>query len=388
MIFDFPVLQFIWWVLVGAVLIIYSTTAGFDFGVTMLMPFMNRHPKFKDNDAERRLILNTIAPTWDGNQTWLVFAGGALFVIWPAVYGAVFSGLYFLMFTILWAFFLRPPGFDYREKLPSQGWRTTWDWALLISAILPVFSFGLIIGNLFLGLPLAYDPILLRSFYLGTFLGLFHPFAVVCGIAAVFMCLMHGTAYLNRRTEADLKEFFQSLQSKFTIMFLIMMTLAGLMLMHIPGYILLAMPSQPTLDPLHNVVAVAPGLWWQSIVLSPFKILPVVLIYLFAILSLSTKRLGSGHLSFWLSGATIAATIILFGATLFPFIVPSSINPAQSLTVWNATSAQYTLMGMFYICLFFLVIIFIYKFWAFSMLWRDKKTLNTKDVAKNSHHFY
>ncbi len=388
MIFDYPVLQLIWWVLVGAVLIIYATTAGFDFGVTMMMPFMNRHEKFSDNDTERRLILNTIAPTWDGNQTWLVFAGGALFVIWPSVYGAVFSGLYFLMFTILWAFFLRPPGFDYREKLPSETWRKTWDWALLISAILPIFSFGLIIGNLFLGLPIMYDPITLRSFYLGHFFGLFHPFAVVCGITAVFMCLMHGSAYLNRRTESDLKQFFQSLQSKFTLLFLVMMTIAGLMLTHIPGYILLAMPAQPTLDPLHNVVAIGPGLWWQSIIASPLKALAVVFVYLFAILSLSTLRLGRGTLSFWLSGATIAFTIILFGTGLFPFIVPSSISPAESLTLWNATSAPYTLMGMFYISLVFLVIIFIYKFWGFHMIWRDKKTLNTEDVNENSHHFY
>ena len=388
MIFDYPVLQFIWWVLVGAVLIIYATTAGFDFGVTMLMPFMNRKATFSDNDTERRLILNTIAPTWDGNQTWLVFAGGALFVIWPAVYGAVFAGLYFLMFTILWAFFLRPPGFDYRSKLTSETWRKTWDWALFISAILPVFSFGLIIGNLFLGLPIMYDPIMLRSFYLGHFFGLFHPFAVVCGITAVFMCLMHGTAYLNRRTEGELKQFFQSLQSKFTIMFLVMLTLAGFMLTHIPGYILLAMPAQPTLDPLHNVVAIGPGLWWQSIVLEPLKALPMVFIYVCAILALATQRLGRGSLSFWLSGATIAFTMILFGAGLFPFIVPSSISPAESLTIWNATSAQYTLMGMFYISLVFLVPIFIYKFWGFNMLWRDKKTLNTHDVKENAHHFY
>ncbi len=387
MIFDYPVLQFIWWVLVGAVLIIYATTAGIDFGVTMLMPFMHRHDHFQANDTERRLILNTVAPTWDGNQTWLVFAGGALFVIWPAVYGAVFSGLYFLMFTILWAFFLRPPGFDYRSKLPSVTWRKAWDWGLFVSALLPIFSFGVIIGNLFLGLPLAYDPVTLRSFYLGHFFGLFHPFPVVVGLAAIFMCLMHGTAYLNRRTEGDLKLYFQALQRKFTVMFLMVMALAGLMLGHIQGYLLVAMPVHPTLDPLHNVVLVGPGLWWQSILLTPYKGLAAIFVYVFAILSVSLQQTGRGGFSFFLSGASIAATIILFGATLFPFVVPSSADPAASLTIWNATSAQYTLMGMFYIALVFLVIIFIYKFWGARVLWRNKATLNVADVEK-SHHFY
>ena len=148
------------------------------------------------------------------------------------------------------------------------------------------------------------------------------------------------------------------------------------------------MPVNPSLDPLHNIVAVGSGFWWRSIILSPLKDFIVLLVYVFAVLSLSTQRLGRGNLSFWLSGITIAFTIILFGAGLFPFIVPSSISPAESLTIWNATSAQYTLMGMFYIALVLLVVIFIYKFWGFHMIWRDKKTLNQEDVSENSHHFY
>jgi len=387
MIFDLQTLQLIWWALVGVVLILYATTAGFDFGVTLLMPFLKRKAKFAENDAERRVILNTIAPTWDGNQTWLVFAGGALFVIWPSVYAATFSGMYFLMMMILWSFFLRPTGFDYRGKLPSHTWRSTWDWALFLSALLPVFSFGLIIGNLFIGLPIAYDPILMRSFYFGSFFGLFHVFPVVCGLAALAMCLMHGTAHLNRRTDGSLKIYFQRLNTQFIWIFLLLVTVAGFMLTRIPGYVLAGMSAHPLAEPFNNITLVIPGGWWMVLKTHYWKWIPVVGVYLFALLTLYTQK-KNASLSFWMSALAVASTVTLFGVGLFPFVLPSSVNPQQSLTLWSASSAQFTLMGMFYFAVVLLVIIVAYKFWGYHALWGKKATLSTKDVEKQDHTFY
>lgn len=390
MLFDFVTLKLIWWVLVAAVLVLYATTAGYDFGVTLLMPFLKRRAKFSDNDAERRVILNTIAPTWDGNQTWLVFAGGALFVIWPSVYAATFSGLYALMLFILWSFFLRPPGFDYRSKLTNPTWRKAWDWGLFISAFFPVLAFGLGIGNLFIGLPISYDAFSLRSFYHGNFLDLLNIFGVLCALASLFMCLMHGTAHLNRRTEGELRCVFRRLHRMFSIVFLLLLTLGWLMLaLHVNGYDLGdAVLTAGTQSPMHSQVHQAIGLWLVGLHEHPWKWLGPILAYVGVVMAIFTARLGNGSLGFLCSAVGVAGTVLTAVFALFPFIVPSSLSPSESLTIWNATSSQYTLMGMLYISVVMLVIIFAYKLWGFSAVWRHKKALSVDDVRQHEHTFY
>lgn len=388
MLFDYITLQVIWWVLVGAVLILYATTAGFDFGVTILMPFLKRKARFADNDAERRVILNTIAPTWDGNQTWLVFGGGAIFVIWPIVYASTFSGLYAAMLLILWSFFLRPPGFDYRSKLQSKAWRTTWDWALFVSAFLPMLAFGLAIGNLFVGIPIHFDALTMRTFYDGDFFTLLTPFGLICAFASLFMALMHGAAHLNRRTTGDLKMYFRRLHRWFSLVFLILLTVGGVMLAyHVKGFVLVSQSSQPTYHPFDMVVTRHVGAWFQSLNLHPWKWIGPIVAYVGVILSVLTASAGTGALSFWFSAMGIAGTIAMFGATLFPFVIPSSFQASQSLTVFNSTSAPYTLMGMLYITVVMLVIIFCYKLWGYNAAWR-KGPMTVERVAKDSHEMY
>lgn len=389
MIFDYMTLQIIWWVMIGVVLILYATTAGFDFGITLMLPFLRRKARFVENDEERRLLINTIAPTWDGNQTWLVFAGGALFVIWPQVYASTFSGMYALMLFILWSFFLRPPGFDYRSKLPSETWRKAWDWALFISAFFPVLAFGLAVGNLFVGLPIHFDPFTLRSFYSGNFFDLFNSMGVICALASLFMLLMHGAAHANRRTTGDLRAYFQRLYVTFGLSFLLLMTIGGLLLMYrVPGYILVHSPVDAQNHPLSNVVQLSVGAWYQSFNLHPWKWIGPIVTYVAVILALLTRRKSQGGLSFWLSALAVSGAVATFGAALFPFVIPSSIDPAQSLTVWNATSTHFTLMGMFYISAVVLLLIFAYKFWGFAAVWQKKKFLTVHDVKQNSHSFY
>ena len=379
MLFDYTTLQIIWWVLIAAVLVIYATTAGFDFGVTLLMPFLRRKATFIENDEERRVLLNTIAPTWDGNQTWLVFAGGALFVIWPPVYGATFSGMYALMLCVLWSFFLRPPGFDYRSKLPNVNWRRAWDWGLFISAFLPVLAFGLGMGNLLLGLPISHDPITLRSFYAGNFGDLLNLFGIITMVASLFLFLMHGAAHLNRRTEGALKILFRKMQRRFGIAFLLLFSVGWLQLAtNINGYVYIDAHT------IHRGI----GVWMDNYAQYPWKWVGPILAYAGIVLSLLTNGIGRGSVAFWLSGIGVAGAVLTPILALFPFVVPSSVKVAQSLTIYNATSAPFTMMGMFYITVILLVVIFAYKFWGYAMVWRKKKTLSVEDVRQHSHHLY
>jgi cytochrome bd ubiquinol oxidase subunit II len=172
---------------------------GFDLGIGMLLPFLGK------TDDERRVMLNTIGPTWEGNQTWLVTLGGISFGAWSLVYATFFSGLYTGMLVLLFGLFLRPVGFDYRSKLPNPGWRSAWDWdwALFAGGAVPAVVLSLGAGNLIIGLPFQIDSDL-RSTYSGSFWDLFQPFALLCVVVGVSLLCLHGAVFLHWRTEAAL----------------------------------------------------------------------------------------------------------------------------------------------------------------------------------------
>ena len=155
---DYSVLKFIWWLLLGVLLIGFAIMDGQDMGAGSLLPFVGR------NDNERRVIINSIAPHWDGNQVWFLTGGGAIFAAWPYAYATAFSGFYWAMMAVLWAMFFRPVGFDYRSKINNARWRTTWDWLLFVGSFVPPLIFGVAFGNLLLGVPFHFDDDL-RSFY-------------------------------------------------------------------------------------------------------------------------------------------------------------------------------------------------------------------------------
>ena len=171
---DYPTLRIIWWGLMGVLLIGFALTDGFDLGVGALLPFVAK------TDAERRMTINTIAPTWEGNQVWFILGGGAIFAAWPFVYAVSFSGFYLAMFAVLASLILRPVGFKYSSKRPGQTWRSTWDWALFVGGFVPALVFGVAVGNVLPGLPFRLDTDL-RATYEGTFFGLFTPFTLLCG---------------------------------------------------------------------------------------------------------------------------------------------------------------------------------------------------------------
>ena len=185
--FDYESLKLIWWVLVGVLLIGFALTDGFDLGAAALMPFVGK------TDSERRVVINTIAPHWDGNQVWLITAGGALFAAWPLVYAASFSGFYWAMLLVLFALFVRPVGFDYRSKLENTRWRSSWDWGLFVGGLVPSLVFGVAFGNLLLGVPFQFDADL-RVTYYGSFWQLLNPFGLLAGVVSLSMLLLHDDA--------------------------------------------------------------------------------------------------------------------------------------------------------------------------------------------------
>lgn len=183
--FDYEVLRFIWWVLIGVLFIGFAVTDGFDMGVGILVRIIGK------TDTDRRVMINAIAPHWDGNQVWLITAGGALFAAWPMVYAAAFSGFYAAMVLVLCALFFRPLGFDYRSKLESARWRGMWDWGIFIGSFVPALVFGVAFGNLLLGVPFHIDGDL-RLFYTGNLLGLLNPYGILAGLVSLTMLITQG----------------------------------------------------------------------------------------------------------------------------------------------------------------------------------------------------
>lgn len=379
---DYVFLKVVWWAIIGAILVVYACTAGFDAGVTMYMPFLKK-------EMDRRVVLNTSAPTWDGNLTWIVFAGGGLFVVWPVVYSTAFSGMYAAMLLILFSLFLRPPGYEYRNKINSHRWRRSWDMALFISAVVPVFVFGVAFGNCFVGFPFHFDPVSFRSYYTGNFWALLHPYAFLSGIVSVLMVLMHGSVYLQRRTEGHLRKLAFKVHVISAVLLLIGFTTSGLLLMyHIVGYKLVASAANPTLNPLHNVVTTGKGYWIETYEQYPWKYLAPILAYAGIFESLWAAAYGWYTTAFWASCFAVGGIIATAGATLFPFLMPSSTHPAQSLTVWNSVSTQYALNIMLYVGVFLLLVILGYKIFAYHAIWSKKATLSAEDIENDKHHSF
>jgi cytochrome bd ubiquinol oxidase subunit II len=378
--FDYETLKLVWWVLIGVLLIGFALTDGFDMGAMALMPFVGK------TDNERRVAINTIAPHWDGNQVWFITAGGALFAAWPMVYAVAFSGLYWAMLLVLFALFCRPVGFDYRSKLKNTHWRSAWDWALFVGGAVPALVFGVAFGNLFLGLPFQLDD-MMRSTYHGSFFALLNPFALVCGVASLSMLCTHGGAWLMMRTEGDLADRSRNATLLCAVVFLAAFLLAGSWLMHgITGMSLAtAVDTGAALNPLHKQVVADNAGWLNNYSRYPLTIGAPLLTILGAILAILASLARRGGLSFFGSSLMIAGSISTAGFALFPFVFPSSLDAASSLTVWDAVSSQKTLGIMFVVACIFVPIILIYTLWGYVKMWGK---LNDSSIEANPHGLY
>ncbi|MGS0740335.1 cytochrome d ubiquinol oxidase subunit II [Glaciimonas sp. GG7] len=378
--FDYETLKIIWWGFVGVLLIGFALTGGFDFGVAITLPFIGK------TDTERRVVINSIGSTWEGNQTWFITAGGALFAVWPLVYGTAFSGFYVALMLLLFSLFLRPVGFDYRSKIADTRWRSFWDWGLFIGGLVPALIFGIAFGNLLLGVPFHFDDTM-RVEYLGGFFGLLNPFGLLCGLLSIAMMVMHGTSYLQVKTDNVIALRARKIAVVASVITMTLFIIGGFWIAFgIDGYRITAMPdANSAFMPLAKTVVTASGAWMDNYARWPmtwaFPIVAVLAALLCIICSLARKALPA----FLCSGFSVAGIILTAGTAMFPFIMPSSLDLRSSLTIWDAVSSEKTLNLMFWIVVIMLPIIMLYTSWVYKIM-RGKVT--EKDIHDNEHTAY
>jgi len=360
---DYEALRLIWWALLGTLLIGFAVTDGFDLGVGAVFRFIGR------TDEERRALLGSIEPVWEGNQVWFILGGGAAFAAWPLLYAASFSALYPAMFLVLAALILRPVGFGFRDKIADPRWRNVWDAALTIGGALPALLFGVAFGNLFLGLPFHFDG-LQRPVYTGGFWNLLHPFALLAGIVSLSMLVLHGAAYAALKTEEPLSARAGGVGRLAALVFVVCFVAAGVWLAAgIEGQRIAsgAHPLGPS-SPLSKSVEVARGAWLDHYRAHPgLWIAPAgaVLAALAAAGLLAARRHGAAFLA---TALVQGGTILAAGIALFPFLMPSSSQPDHGLTVWDASSSARTLYIMLLAVVVFLPVVLAYTAWVFRVL--------------------
>lgn len=378
--FDYETIRLIWWVFIGVVAIAFAVTEGFDFGVSALLPFIGK------TDVERRVVINTVGATWEGNQVWLVLLGGAVFAIWPAVYATLFSGLYVAMLLVLFALFFRPAGFDYRSKIEDPRWRNAWDWCLFLGGTLPPILLGVLVGNLLLGLPFHLDQDL-RPFYDGSFFALLHPFALLCGFAGLLLTLFHGALFLKWRSEGAIHQ--RATAAVAALGPLLLVALAAItawvfLAIERPEITQMAATDAPS-NPMHKSVIAHGAGWLQHFQSHSWMWLAPAAGFGGIFLA---WKLGAGEsrmAAFWSSALGIAGIGLTVGFGLFPFLLISKTDPRSSLTLWDASSSHTTLLLAFWITVVFLPIVLLYTRFVYRVIWGS---VTEQTVLKDSQTLY
>lgn len=361
---DYETLRLIWWVLLGVLLTGFALTDGYDLGVASLLPFVAR------SDEERRLAINAVAPHWEGHQVWFILGGGAIFAAWPFVYAVSFSGFYLAMFLVLASLILRPVSFKYRSKHADPAWRGRWDMALFVSGLVPALVFGVAVGNVLAGAPFRFDSDL-RMTYEGSLLGLFTPFTLLTGLLSVAMLALHGAGFLALKIEegpvlvrARRIGFGAAIAS--VVLFVVggVFIAKGGMGMRLAGVIDSSGPS----NPLMSASMTMPGAWLGNYGAHPWMIVAPVLGLAGPLLALVGIGARRGIVNFAGSAIAIIGIIATVGLSMFPYILPSSIDHRSSLTVWNASSSHLTLFVMLVVTVILLPIVLIYTAWVMKVL--------------------
>ena len=333
-------LNTLWFVLILVLFVGFFVLEGFDYGVGMLMPFLGK------NDLERRVILNTIGPFWDGNEVWLLTAGGAMFAAFPMWYATMFSGFYLPLFLLLLALIVRGVGFEFRSKDRNPRWRSLWDWMVFIGSLVPALLIAVAFANLVRGVPIDGE-----MNYVGGFFNLLNPYALLGGVSAVLMFLLYGAIYLSLKTTDDLLERAQNAARRLWLP-VVLVFLVFAVATYFSTDILSRLGVNPGVIPIAALIAV-----------------------LLAGYFIRIRRTGW---AFLMVAATIAFTISTLFAILYPRVMISSLNPAWSLTIFNASSTDYTLTIMTVVALIFVPIVLIYQGWTY---WVFRKRVTSDPQA-------
>ena len=373
----YDTLRIIWWLLLGVLLAGFAVMDGFDLGVGALLPWVGQ------TDLERRIVINTVGPVWEGNQVWLILGGGAIFAAWPQLYAVSFSGFYLAMFAILLALILRPVGFKYRSKMPGDRWRRRWDRVLCLAGLLPALIFGVAMGNVLLGVPFRIERDM-RMFYDGGFFGLLSPFALLAGLVSVAMLLMHGAAWLHLKTGDAVQARARRWGMGAALATSALYALAGVALwLWVDGYRVASAidPLGPS-NPLRKAVELAPRAWFDNHAAHPgLWAVPLAGLAgpLLAAWALAARR---ELLALLASGVAIAGITLSVGVSMFPFILPSSVQPGASLLVWDSSSSHVTLFIMLVCTCVFMPLILAYTSWVYAVM-RGK--VRPQDIEGGGH---
>ena len=360
---DYEGLRLLWWVLLGILIIGFCIMDGIDFGVAMLLPWV------ANSDVERRIVINTVGPVWESNQVWFILGGGAIFAAWPYLYAVAFSGFYGAMFLLLCAFILRPVAFKYRSKLQNTRWRQTWDGVLFVTGCVVPFIIGIALGNALQGVPFHFDNDL-RVYYTGSLWQLLNPFALGMGVLFVSLFMMHGGTYLAAKTIAEVRARTIHWVRYSAVVNLVLILLLGVCLAYsVLGYHIEGVINHSAVsNPLHKTVTQAVG---HSLL--QFKqytwlwILPVMTVSSLIKVMWWVAR-GRSKISVVCSAWALMTIVTSLGVVLFPFLLPSSTHPNMSLTVWDASSSELTLMIMLGLTIVFIPIILMYVSWGYRVL--------------------
>jgi len=327
-------LNTIWFVLIAVLFAGFFMLEGFDYGVGMLLPFLGK------TDGERRMIINAIGPFWDGNEVWMLTAGGAMFAAFAQWYATLFSGFYIALLLMLLALILRGVSFEYRSKSDNPKWRTFWDWAIFIGSFVPALLWGVAIANIIRGVPVDAD-----MNFVGTFWGLLNPFGLLGGLMFVGVFLFHGAVYLALKTGDPVMKRAQATAKKMWIIALVLVVL----------FVIYAF--------------LATGLYASRAAYLPTLIAAIALIL--AGWFVFKGRMGW---AFAMTAVTIIFVTFTAFAGLYPNVLPSTLDPAYNLTIYNASASQYTLKIMTVVALIFTPLVLIYQGWSYYKF-RERLTL-------------
>lgn len=360
---DYATLRVVWWLLLGLLMIGFALRGGIDLGVGALLLHVAR------SDLERRITLASIGPSWQANQVWLILGAGAVFAAWPAVYAASSSAFYWAVLALLLALILRPVGFECRNRLPGARLGRIFDGCLSAGGVAPALVFGMVFGNLFQGVPFKLDATL-RLAHEGTALGLLNPFALLCGLVGLAMVVMHGGAYLQMKTEGAVAERARGAVRLSSCALIMLFGFGGLsLLVWIEGYVLIGSidPNGPS-NPLLKTVGRSLGAWHANYLENPwlFTVPGLVVVGAMGGFVCATFRLRAAGLV--CTGASLACVIATAGISMFPFIMPSSIDPGSSLTVWDASSSRLTLFVLLVAFAVLMPLVLAYTAWMIRIL--------------------
>lgn len=381
--FDYDTLRHIWWLLLGVLLIAFAVMDGADLGVAMLLPLVTK------TDDERRVLYNVIGPVWEGNQVWLILGGGVIFAAWPLLYALSFSGFYLAMMLLLVALILRPVAIKYRSKMASLTWRRNWDAIWSLTGLVAALVFGVAIGNVLLGVPFRFEVDTMRPVYEGSFFGLFMPFALLSGLLSVVLMLLQGATVLAWKTEGEIARLAKRWAMISGLLVIVLFSLGGVWVSTgLSGYIidLGALPANAMSNPLlgAKAVTVQQGAWMANYAAEPLTWIAPAVGIAGALFAMLLAGRGRGFLAVLMSSFSIAGVIFTFGFATYPFLLPSSLMPEASLTLFDASASRLSLWLMLLVSVVFLPIIIAYTSWVYSVM-RGKVTTDSVNDAPHSY---